>query len=61
MPKQISLDSRLYILVVALYEQEFDKYCDVLPKAGILKSRYTAIASQRFRQTRSRRNGEVGY
>jgi hypothetical protein len=36
-------------------------YCDVLPKAGILKSGYTAIASQRLRETRSRRNGEVGY
>jgi hypothetical protein len=36
-------------------------YCDVLPKAGILKSGYTAIASQRLHQKRSRRNGEVGY
>jgi hypothetical protein len=36
-------------------------YCDVLPKAGIFKSGYTAIASQRLRQTRYRCNGEVGY
>jgi hypothetical protein len=32
------------------------KFCDVLPKAGLLKSGYTAIASQRLRQARSRRN-----
>jgi hypothetical protein len=39
----------------------FCLHCDLLPKAGILKSEYTAIASQQLRQTRSRRNGEVGY
>jgi hypothetical protein len=64
-PEDIVHENKLHfesnVLLYVSFPKNHTEYCDVLPEAGILKSGYTAIASQRLRQTLSRCNGQVGY